>query len=55
MKNTLSVREVARRLGCTLKYVYDLLYAGKLVGAQKCGKVWQIPNSALSVTGHREG
>ena len=38
-----SVKEAARRRGCTLKYVYDLLAAGRIPGARKIGKVWQIP------------
>jgi excisionase family DNA binding protein len=39
----LSVRESALRLGVTLKFIYDLLYAGKLRGAQKVGRSWRIP------------
>ena len=34
-------REAARLLGVTIKYVYDLLWAGKL-SAQKIGKTWRI-------------
>ena len=44
--STVSVQETARRLGCTLKWVYDLLYAGKLPG-QKVGRSWRIPESAV--------
>lgn len=43
----LTVSEVARRKGCTLKYVYDLLQAGRLPGAVKNGKTWKIPEQAL--------
>jgi excisionase family DNA binding protein len=39
---TIGVKETARRFGCTLKYVYDLLYAGRLPG-RKVGKTWSIP------------
>jgi excisionase family DNA binding protein len=38
----LTVPAVARKLGCTLRYVYDLLYAGRLK-ADKVGGRWQIP------------
>jgi excisionase family DNA binding protein len=44
---TMSVREAARRKDCTLKYIYDLLAAGKLAGARKVGKSWQIPAGAV--------
>lgn len=43
MKRMMTVRETARRRGCTLKYIYDLLAAGKLAGARKVGKVWRVP------------
>ena len=46
MKNMLTVREVAQKLGCTLKYVYDLLYCGRLP-ANKLGRRWMIPLSAV--------
>jgi len=38
---TVGTREAARLLGVTIKYVYDLLWAGKLT-AQKIGKTWQV-------------
>jgi len=38
---TVGTREAAKLLGVTIKYVYDLLWAGKL-SAQKIGKTWQI-------------
>ncbi len=47
MKRMMTVRETARRRGCTLKYIYDLLAAGKLAGARKVGKRWQIPAGAV--------
>ena len=38
----LSIPAAARRLGYTLKYVYDLVYSGRLK-AQKVAGRWQIP------------
>jgi len=38
----ISVSEAARRLGFTLKYVYDLLYSGRLKAEKKMGR-WSIP------------
>ena len=46
MKETIGVRETAGRLGCTLKYVYDLLYEGKLRSA-KTGRRWRISSAAV--------
>ena len=48
MKNQkfLTVPEAARRLGCSLKFVYDLVYAGKL-GAEKVEGRWRIPLAAI--------
>jgi excisionase family DNA binding protein len=42
----LTVRETARQLGYTLKYVYDLLYSGRLPGRKK-GQQWRIPVEAV--------
>ena len=44
---TLSVKEAARRKRCTLKYVYDLLAAGRLPGARKHDGKWCIPADSL--------
>jgi excisionase family DNA binding protein len=41
-KEILSVPAAARKLGFTLKYVYDLVYSGRLK-AQKVAGRWQIP------------
>jgi excisionase family DNA binding protein len=41
------VRETALKLGCTQKYVRDLLYEQKLPGAQKKGRQWNIPAAAI--------
>ena len=45
MKKTeqaLSVPDAARRLGFTLKYVYDLVHSGRLTAEKVSGR-WQIP------------
>jgi excisionase family DNA binding protein len=47
---TLSVKEAARHRRCTLKYVYDLLAAGRLRGARKHGGQWRIPVDSLAAT-----
>jgi excisionase family DNA binding protein len=41
-----SVKEAANLLGCTLKYIYDLLYMGRLQ-ADKQGRTWRIRVSSL--------
>jgi excisionase family DNA binding protein len=43
---TLSVIEAARKMGVTLKYIYDLVQAGKLT-ATKQHKKWRISAKAL--------
>jgi excisionase family DNA binding protein len=45
---TIGIREAARKLNFTLKYVYDLVYLGKLP-ATKTGRQWRIPLSAVEV------
>ena len=47
MRKFLTVRSAARRYGCTVKYVYDLLWGGHLSGARKVGGVWRIPKPVL--------
>jgi excisionase family DNA binding protein len=42
----LSVRETASIMGCTLKYVYDLLYAKRLDGI-KIGKTWRVSDRSV--------
>jgi excisionase family DNA binding protein len=49
---TVGTREAARLLGVTIKYVYDLLWAGRLP-AWKTGKTWQI--SAKAVLRRKKG
>ena len=53
MKNSLSVPEVARKLGFTLKYVYDLVYAGKLKAEKVAGR-WKIPVSEVNALAARK-
>ena len=43
---TIGVRDAARKLSVTIKYVYDLLYMGKLPG-HKIGRQWRIPAEAV--------
>jgi len=45
-RDTVSVREAAILLRCSLKWVYDRLYAGRLSGT-KVGREWRIPRSAV--------
>ena len=45
-RNTLGIAEPARKLNVTLKYVYDLVYSGRLA-AEKTGRTWRIPASAV--------
>jgi excisionase family DNA binding protein len=53
--NTISPKEMARARGCTLKYIYDLLAAERIPGAEKRGKVWRIPASSLArMAGQRD-
>jgi excisionase family DNA binding protein len=42
-----SVREAAGLIGCTLKYVYDLLYMGRLQ-AEKQGRTWHISVGSIN-------
>lgn len=44
--HSLGVRDTAKSLGVSLKFVYDLVWAGKLE-AEKVGKTWRIPASAI--------
>jgi len=45
-RGTIGIAEAARKLNVTLKYIYDLVYSGKLP-AQKSGKKWRIPADAV--------
>ncbi|SPE21361.1 hypothetical protein SBA5_300005 [Candidatus Sulfotelmatomonas gaucii] len=50
----ISVREAANRRGCSLKWIYDLLYTGKLKG-EKLGNLWQIDVKSLESVRRRRG
>ncbi len=43
---SVTVPEAARRLGFTLKYVYDLLYSGRLKAEKKKGR-WRISKGEI--------
>ena len=43
LNKTLSVKETAQRMGCSLKWIFDLLHAAKLKGAEKVHGKWRIP------------
>jgi len=45
-EETIGVRETARKLNVTTKYIYDLLYSGKLP-ATKVARQWRILLSAV--------
>ncbi len=49
--NRIAPKDLARRRVCTLKYIYDLLTAGRIPGAKKLGKQWSIPAEALKQPG----
>jgi predicted site-specific integrase-resolvase len=41
------VPAAARRLGVEIKRIYELLYSGKLAGAEKQNGRWRIPEAAI--------
>lgn len=45
-KETMSIPEAARRLGVTLKYVYDLVQAER-ISAAKVNRKWRIDAAEL--------
>jgi excisionase family DNA binding protein len=45
-QKTLGIAEAARKLNVTLKYIYDLVYSGRLP-AEKTGRKWRIPARAI--------
>ena len=51
---TIGIKEAARKLSFTLKYVYDLVYLGKLP-ATKVARQWRIPLSAVEDWRKRRG
>jgi excisionase family DNA binding protein len=50
----LSVPATARKLGCTLRYVYDLVYAGRLKAEKVTGR-WRIPLSEIEAIRKKRG
>jgi len=54
MNNRLSVPEAARELGCSLKWIYDLVHAGKMSATKVDGR-WQIPAAAVQERLKRRG
>ena len=53
-ENFLSVREAAVKLGVTLRWVYDMLYSGRLKAEQHVGR-WRIPRSEIEARLKRRG
>jgi excisionase family DNA binding protein len=53
-QRTIGIAEAARKLNVTLKYVYDLVYSGKLP-AEKAGRNWRIPASAIDARLEQRG
>jgi excisionase family DNA binding protein len=49
-----TVPEAARALRCTLKYIYDLVYSGKM-GATKVTGRWRIPVEAVEARLRKRG
>lgn len=51
---SVTVRKAAQELGYTRKYVYDLLYEGKLP-ARKVQGVWFISDAAIAAKRKQQG
>ena len=45
-REAMSIKDAARQLGVSIRFVYDLVWSGKLP-AQKVDKVWRIRASAV--------
>lgn len=41
------VPAAARKLGVEVKRIYELLYSGRLIGAEKQNGRWRIPSAAI--------
>lgn len=54
-KEDFSVPQTAQKLKYTVKYIFDLLYAGKLNGARKVGGRWRIPSASVEQWCKRKG
>jgi excisionase family DNA binding protein len=50
----LSTAEAATELGITVRRIQALLKAGRFVGAQKFGRDWMIPRSAMEAVKTRK-
>lgn len=50
-RSTISPRELAKQRQVSLDYIYRELWAGKVPGAMKAGKVWRIPAQAANSRG----
>ena len=50
----ISVTEAARRLDCSLKWIYDLLRQGRLK-AEKLGNLWRIDARSLESVRRKAG
>jgi excisionase family DNA binding protein len=53
-KEFFGVPATARKLGWTLRYVYDLIYAGRLKAEKVSGR-WQIPVTEVEARLKRRG
>jgi len=51
---TLSIPEAARQLGITLKYLYDLVYSGRLKAEKIAGR-WRIPATEIEHLAAKRG
>jgi len=45
-QKTSTVQEAARTLGWTLKYIYDLIYSGRMTAEKVAGR-WHIPETEI--------
>jgi excisionase family DNA binding protein len=52
--STLTIPATAKRLGFTLKYVYDLVYSGRLKAEKVAGR-WQVDARAVEARLQRRG
>jgi excisionase family DNA binding protein len=50
----LTTPETARLLNCTIKYAYDLVYAGRLNAVKVAGR-WRIPRKEVVARLKRRG
>jgi hypothetical protein len=44
---TFGVAATARELGVTTKYIYDLIWSGKIAGATRVDGTWAIPRPSV--------